>query len=88
MNRFCKVLWILLLFAGVTLADDDISADQVPAAVMKTFRSVYPDAEQVEYERKQRSGETVYKIEFRHRGLEREIVYGADGRVIRAKLDD
>jgi len=77
----------LALSAGVT-AGEDLAESQLPKAVLNTFKAVYPNATDVEYEKKVKHGETVYEIEFKDKGVEREIVYSADGKVLKAELDD
>ncbi|QXP84079.1 PepSY-like domain-containing protein [Methylococcus sp. ANG] len=77
----------LALSAGVT-AGEDLAEQQVPKAVLDAFKAVYPNATDVEYEKKVKHGETVYEIEFKDQGVEREIVYSADGKVLKAELDD
>jgi uncharacterized membrane protein YkoI len=77
-----------LLASGSVLAGKDVTEQQVPPAVLKTFKSVYPNVSDVEYEEKTKNGQTVYKIEFKENGLKHEVVYSADGKVLKAKLDD
>jgi len=89
----CKFLFGIaligaLIASGSAMADKDISEQQVPAAVLKTFRSVYPNVSAVEYEEKVKNGQAVYKIEFKDNGLEHEVVYSADGKVLKAKLEN
>jgi len=85
---FIPAFFAALFASGSVLADKDISEQQVPSAVLKTFRSVYPNVPNVKYEEKVKHGQTVYKIEFKDNGLEHEVVYSADGHVLKAKLDD
>jgi hypothetical protein len=86
---------IVVTFSGVLLASSNVMADkdlteqQVPPAVLKTFKSVYPKATDVEYEGKSDHGQKLYKIEFKDNdGLEHTIVYSADGQVLKAELGD
>ncbi|AAU92603.1 conserved hypothetical protein [Methylococcus capsulatus str. Bath] len=78
---------VLALSAGVT-AGEDLTEQEVPKAVLNAFKTVYPAATDVEYEKKVKHGETVYEIEFKDKGVEREIVYSADGKVLKAELED
>ncbi|QFY43727.1 hypothetical protein F6R98_14740 [Candidatus Methylospira mobilis] len=76
-----------LIVSGSVMADKDITEQQVPPAVLRTFKSVYPNVSGVEYEEKVKNGQTVYKFEFKDNGLEHEVVYSADGKVVKAKLE-
>jgi uncharacterized membrane protein YkoI len=77
-----------LALSAVVTAGEKLTEQQVPKAVLNTFKAVYPNATDVEYEKKVKHGETVYEIEFKDQGVEREIVYSADGKVLKAELED
>lgn len=92
MNRnFSSVLVFvcaLVSSAGVMADGKKLTEQQVPKAVRDTFKAVYPNASDVEYEEKVKKGKTVYEIEFKDNDVEREIVYGADGKVLKSELED
>ncbi|QJD30709.1 PepSY domain-containing protein [Methylococcus geothermalis] len=92
MNRKLShaLVWVCVLVSSAgTLADDkNLTEQQVPKPVLDTFKAVYPNATDIEYEEKVKHGQTVYEIEFKDKGVEREIVYSADGKVLKSEWDD
>lgn len=79
---------IVLALSGNAWADRDITEQQLPQPVLKIFKAVYPEAMNVEYEEKAKHGVKTYKVEFNDNGLKHEIEYSADGKVLKAELDD
>lgn len=87
-SRVLALMGALALSAGVMAEGKRLAEPQVPKPVLNTFKAVYPKAADVKYEEKVKHGQTVYEIEFKDNGVEREIVYSADGKVLKAELED
>ncbi len=69
-------------YAKKSVDENDVSANDVPKPVLDAFARDFPKTQGVEYERKNRDGKTLYEIEYRLEGKERELLYGADGTLV------
>ena len=66
-------------FAIVRSDGQHIPASEVPAAVKATFRSLYPAATNVRWEREREHGMTVYQATFLLNGVRTRALFAADG---------
>jgi len=65
---------------------DEVSIDQVPPAVRAAIERELRGGKLEEIERETRNGRTVYEVEFKRDGKDREIHVAEDGTVL--KRDD
>jgi len=56
-----------------------IPASEVPFAVRSTFRSLYPSATNVRWEREREDGRTVYQATFLLNGVKKRALFAANG---------
>lgn len=81
-----------LLGVGVlgarAIVDEDVTLDQVPAAVRATILKESAGGKITEIERDTEDGTTVYELEFKINGKEFEIKIAADGTVLERDADD
>jgi uncharacterized membrane protein YkoI len=68
---------------GSTLAGEELSKRQVPKAVLEVFEKAYPSAKSVEFEKESFEGKVAYEIEYEENGREYELLYDADGTLLR-----
>ncbi|MDD2769532.1 MAG: hypothetical protein PHT19_12410 [Methylococcus sp.] len=87
-SRVLVLAGVLALSASALADGKKLAEQQVPKPVLNTVKAVYPKAADVKYEEKVKHGQIVYEIEFKDNGVEREIVYSADGKVLKAELED
>jgi uncharacterized membrane protein YkoI len=73
---------------GQPHADEDLSRDQVPKAVLDAFEKAHPNARDVEYEGKTSEGNPAYEVEFKENGKKYEFLYKPDGSVIHQEEED
>lgn len=57
----------------------------VPKAVHEAFQKTYPNAKSVKYSQQQRDGKSLYEIEFKDQGREREVLYDADATLVQTE---
>lgn len=80
---FAALLIIMLLaFNPVNAAENEVSKDQVPKAVLEAFEKAYPNAKEVEFEKEMIEGKAAYEVEYKENGKEYEILYDAEGVVL------
>lgn len=79
-----KTIWILAVagFVQLGLADEEPSIAHLPAAVQQAIRENTSSGELKKVKTKRGDNGTVYEIEYKERGDEKELVLGSDGRVI------
>ena len=63
--------------------DDDLNPNDIPSAVMATFKSLYPTAQRVEWEREGH----LYKAEFDLNGSEYDVFFLSDGTWVRSVIE-
>ena len=77
---------VILISFGLVLAvnenEQEISEKEVPAAVLKAFKTAYPNANDIEYTKEKEDGQTVYEIEFELGERELEALYNGDGKLL------
>ena len=87
------VLMLGLTLSNQAMAGKDVTEAEVPEAVVKTFKKAYPNAAMVEWEHKKvhmgkLKGLELYEVEFEDAdGIDHEILYGADGKLYKGKMD-
>ena len=79
-----KTIWILAVagFVQLGFADAKPSIAHLPAAVQQTIRENTGNGELKKVKTKRGDDGTVYEIEYKERGDEKELVIGSDGRVL------
>lgn len=73
----------IMMMSFSLLQDRDISASDVPKAVMDTFKSTFPDANDVEWEKKGKE----YEADFEVQNIDYSARFGANGKLIMQKQD-
>ena len=63
--------------------DDDLNPNGIPNVVMNAFKSLYPTAQRVEWEREKH----LYKAEFDLNGSEYEVFFQSDGTWVRTEIE-
>lgn len=85
-------IWIItvsvLIFSALghaTAGQEEENNDQVPKAVIEAFERAYPNAntEAVEFEKEMIGDRTVYEVEFEENDRDHEILFDADGVILR-----
>lgn len=82
-------IWITTVLATIFMAWGHANAgekegnDQVPKAVIEAFEKAYPNAEAVEFEKEMIGDKTVYEVEYKENDRDHEILYDADGVILR-----
>jgi hypothetical protein len=89
---FSRSFKVLSSIAAVSVAAcvsaEDVSRQQVPAAVLNAFDKAYPGAQDVEYEREVKNGTTYFEIDFEDEaGNDMEVVYNENGGVMSTDVD-
>ena len=82
--------WIAIgasLLAAAAQAREEIPVRDLPEAVVAHVRQAYPAAKIVEAEREVRNRQTIYEVEIRSEKLQRDLLYGADGRLIQVSVE-
>jgi len=80
---FVALLFIALLtLNSVNAAEEKVSKDQVPKAVLEAFEKAYPNAKKVKFEKEMIEGKAAYEAEYKENGKEYEILYNAEGVVL------
>lgn len=77
---------VSLLSFSAAAQEKKITAKQVPAAVIKAFKTAYPNATIRGYAREKENGKVFYEIESREGATKRDVLYNADGTV--AELEE
>jgi len=86
-------LMLGLTLSNPALAAKDVTEGEVPEAVVKKFKMAYPHAAMVKWEHKKvhmgkLKGLELYEVEFEDEdGIDHEILYGADGKLYKGKMD-
>lgn len=80
-----KMIMILVLFvAGTTIScDDDIAPGEVPSVIDNTFKTQFPDAEDVEWERNQE----FYEVDFEWKNIDYSALLDEAGDLVKFKYD-
>ena len=70
----------LLTVTGQTnAAEQELSKNEVPKAVLEAFEKSNPNATKVEYEKEMFEGKAAYEVEVKGNGKEYEFLYSAEG---------
>jgi len=72
---------VSLLAIAAVAQEKKITAKDVPAAVMKAFKTAYPNATIRGYAREKENGKVLYEIESREGTTTRDVLYNPDGTV-------
>lgn len=59
-----------------------ITEQEVPPAVLQTFKAAYPNAEVRGYAEEAEGGQKLYEISFTHEGQRIDIAYARDGKLL------
>jgi hypothetical protein len=84
---------MLGLTMAFPVAAKDVPESEVPEPVLKTFKTLYPKAVEVEWELKKvhmgkLKGLPVYEVEFQDAdGVDHEMLLSPEGKVYKSKLD-
>jgi uncharacterized membrane protein YkoI len=84
---------VLSLTMGTPVAAKDVAESEVPEAAVQTFKKLYPNAVEVEWELKKvhmgkLKGLPVYEVEFQDAdGVDHEMLLSPEGKVYKSKLD-
>ncbi len=76
---------VVVMFAFGVLAvpkeekEEQITKQEVPAAVLAAFEKAYPKVEIKGYTREEKDGKTVYEVESMERKIHRDVTYFEDG---------
>lgn len=79
-----KIIFLVLLSSGLILGSyaqdkqDKLKEKDVPAAVQTSFKSAFPNAQDIDW--KMKDGK--YKVEFEVNGLDHFAKYGTDGKLM------
>lgn len=73
---------LLIAFSQANASEEDVSKHQVPKAILEAFEKAYPNAQEVEFEKKIVAGKAVYEVEYTENGREYEILYDSDGVIL------
>lgn len=73
----------IIMMSFVLLQDRDISAKDVPKSVMNTFNSAFPDASDVDWEKKGKE----YEADFEIQNIDYSARFAANGKLIMQKQD-
>lgn len=84
MKTRISVLAVAMAFIAFTGNAQDISEAQVPSVVLNKFKQTFPKASDVEWEKKGDRYEVDFEIGF---STDHEIIYTAEGEVVRHKED-
>ncbi len=74
----------LALMLGFSLAS---MAQDVPSAAKDAFKKQYPNAESVDWEKKDKDGKTLYIAEYKIGKTEHHAVYDANGKLVKHKTE-
>lgn len=88
--RHSPLFSTFLVFAALTtpaLAGEDITFDQLPAAVKATVQREVKTGQILEIERDSKKGQPIYEIEFLDAGVKWEIHVAPDGKLLTRKED-
>ena len=86
-------LMLGLTLSNPAMAAKDVTEGEVPEKVVKKFKMAYPHAAMVKWEHKKvhmgkLKGLELYEVEFEDAdGIDHEILYGADGKLYKGKMD-
>jgi len=69
----------VISFAALKSDGVHIPASEIPFAVRSTFRSLYPSATNVRWEREREDGRTVYQATFLLNGVKTKAIFAANG---------
>lgn len=72
----------LIAVGQVNASEKEVNKDQVPTAVVEAFEKSYPNAKEVEFEKKTIEGKAAYEVEYKENGKEYEILYDSDGMIL------
>lgn len=75
----------LISFAVMKKDGVRIPASEVPSAVKATFRSLFPGATNVQWEREREDGRTIYQATFTLNGDRKRALFSATGRFLGQK---
>lgn len=82
--RYLGILSVaIVMMSFVLLQDRDISARDVPRPVMKAFNSTFPDASDVEWEKKGKE----YEADFEIQNIDYSARFSAQGNLVMQKND-
>lgn len=73
----------LAMFGQTNAGEKDLRKDQVPKPVVEAFEKAYPNAKKVEFEEETFEGKTVYEVEYKENRKEYDLLYDADGTLLR-----
>lgn len=87
-NNLTKNVNYLLMFGGIALLSScatefKISNDDVPSAVLSSFKTKYSSAQGVEWEVEKEGGRLVYEAAFKLDGKRKEAEFKPDGAFIK-----
>jgi uncharacterized membrane protein YkoI len=72
----------LPIHAQTKESEERIKRASVPTSVLSAFEKSYPKAIVRGYSREDEGGKTVYEIESRDRGVNRDVSYDSDGNIV------
>jgi hypothetical protein len=82
LGQFTLAIVAISGFAGSALGQEQkISAKKVPSAVIKAFKSSYPDATIKGFAREKENGKIFYEIASKDGDVGRDVLYNPDGSV-------
>jgi hypothetical protein len=89
MRHFPTVSALLTVFAVAVpaYAGEDITLEQLPAAVKATVEREVKTGQILEIERDQKKGQPIFEIEFLDAGVKWEIHVAPDGKLLNRKED-
>lgn len=72
-----------MIFGQANAGEKELSKGQVPQAVIDAFEKDYPNAKPSEFETETFEGRAAYEVEYKENGKKYELLYSADGILVR-----
>ena len=85
--QFMSAFLVVASLAAPVFAGENITLDQLPAAVKATVQREVKTGQIVEIERDQKKGQPIYEVEFVDAGVKWEIHVAPDGTLLTRKED-
>ena len=81
------VFVILLAVFTQSCSEKKLSTSEVPTSVISTFNAKYPNASDIEWEKDQENGKTLYEVECKFNGKEVKAKFNTDGSFVAEEND-
>jgi len=81
--KYLKFSILALFLMSCSLFDQDIPASKVPSVVKNSFSTEFPDAYDIEWEK--RKGD--YEVDFEIKDVDHSALFNANGELLMSKMD-